>query len=164
MVARGVPSERGRLHAVRAPDTLAVAGEARGCSVLESVFHRSRAMAGLRARPAGHFHRERTHDEFRSADVATPVAGGWPVLEIDTSQPIRLESLWCVGSTQPWRRLSSTSAPLRPHPGGRSAGAGTTGLFAGLSGRRAWSDRRVSHDRVRTQLLEALDAQRRHIL
>lgn len=93
---------------------LAVAREAGPC-LLESVWHRSSAVADLSALPgplvevhcrcprelvarryreraasraAGHFDAERTPDELWNDDVATPVAGGWPVVEVDTSAPV----------------------------------------------------------------------------
>ena len=98
---------------------LAVASETSG-AVLESVWHRSRALAdlgrlpgnivevfchcdpqtarrryALRAgtRDAGHFDVVRTPGELWNDEVARPVAGGWPVIEVSTTGPIDVESL-----------------------------------------------------------------------
>jgi predicted kinase len=98
---------------------LAVASETSG-AVLESVWHRSRALAGLRRLPgnivevfcrcdpqtaqrryalragtrnAGHFDAVRTPGELWNDEVAQPVAGGWPVIEVSTTSPIDVESL-----------------------------------------------------------------------
>ena len=94
---------------------LAVARQCPGGAVLESVWHRSqagpelaaldgavvevfcrcdggvvrdrfRARAGTRA--AGHFDHVRRPDELWNDEVAQPVAAGWPVIEVDTSQPV----------------------------------------------------------------------------
>lgn len=89
---------------------LAVAAETSG-AVLESVWHRSRALADPRCLPGdivevfcrcdpriaqrryaeradgravGHFGAERTPGELWNEEVARPVAGGWPVIEICT--------------------------------------------------------------------------------
>jgi predicted kinase len=93
---------------------LAVAAQSPCGAVIESNFHRSRAAADLRRLPgpvvelfcrvdrevarrryaaragsrhAGHFDAARTPEELWNDEVAEPVAGGWPVLEIDTTQP-----------------------------------------------------------------------------
>lgn len=98
---------------------LAVAGQTAG-AVLESVWHRSRAVAGLRLLPgsivevfcrcdpetarrryalraatrsAGHFDAQRTAGELWNEEVAQPVAGGWPVLEVDTNGPVDVTPL-----------------------------------------------------------------------
>jgi predicted kinase len=98
---------------------LAVAAEAPG-AVLESVWHRSHAAAELgnlpgnlvevfcrcdpaiaaeryarRAgtRAAGHFDAKRTIEELWNDDVARPVAGGWPVLEVDTTARVDITLL-----------------------------------------------------------------------
>jgi predicted kinase len=39
-------------------------------------------------RPPGHFDDERTDEELWNDDVAQPVAGGWPVVRVDTEQPV----------------------------------------------------------------------------
>ncbi len=98
---------------------LAVAAETSG-AVLESVWHRSRALADLRRLPgnivevfcrcdrqtaqrryalragtrnAGHFDAVRMPAELWNDEVARPVAGGWPVIEVSTTSPIDVESL-----------------------------------------------------------------------
>jgi predicted kinase len=98
---------------------LAVAAESGG-AVLESVWHRSRALDDLRrlpgrvvevfcrcdpqvaaeryalranSRPAGHFDAERAGGELWNDEVARPVAGGWPVISVDTAEPVDLEEL-----------------------------------------------------------------------
>jgi predicted kinase len=98
---------------------LAVAAETGG-AVLESVWHRSYALDELRrlpgqvvevfcrcdpvlvaeryalragSRDAGHFDTERVTAELWNDEVARPVAGGWPVIEIDTAVPVDAESL-----------------------------------------------------------------------
>jgi predicted kinase len=97
----------------------AVAAETSG-AVLESVWRRSRAVDELRrlpggivevfcrcdpelaarryalragSRPAGHFDGERATSELQNNETAQPVAGGWPVIELDTGQPVELEPL-----------------------------------------------------------------------
>jgi hypothetical protein len=47
--------------------------------------------AGTRAE--GHFDAERTPGELRNDDVARPVAGGWPVIEVDTTRPVEIGPL-----------------------------------------------------------------------
>src|SRR5215467_10002225 len=47
--------------------------------------------AGTRA--AGHFDAERTIGELWNDDVARPVAGGWPVLEVDTTARVDITLL-----------------------------------------------------------------------
>lgn len=98
---------------------LAVAAETRG-AVLESVWHRSRALDDLRRLPgrvvevfcrcdpgiavqryalragtrgAGHFDAERTIEELRNDEVTQPVAGGWPVIEVSTDSPVDVNLL-----------------------------------------------------------------------
>jgi hypothetical protein len=116
---------------------LAVAAEA-PCAVLESVWHRSHAAAELgnlpgnlvevacrcdpaiaaeryarRAgtRAAGHFDAKRTIEELWNDDVARPVAGGWPVLEVDTTARVDVTSL--VGA-DPGGRGSSPGQAVHP--------------------------------------------------
>ena len=94
---------------------LAVAAESPIGAVLESNFHRSVAVEDLRRLPgrvvevfcrcdraiaqhryatragtrhAGHFDGVRTAEELWNDDVAEPVAGGWPLLEVDTNQRV----------------------------------------------------------------------------
>jgi hypothetical protein len=99
---------------------LAVAAESGG-AVLESVWHRSYAADDLGRLPgpvvevfcrcdpqvaarryaqragsrhAGHFDAERVTGELWDDDeVARPVAGGWPVISVDTAEPVDLEAL-----------------------------------------------------------------------
>lgn len=49
-------------------------------------WERYRRRAGTRH--AGHFDHDRTRDELWNHEVAEPVAGPWPLLEIDTSAPV----------------------------------------------------------------------------
>ncbi len=49
---------------------------------------RARYQARAGSRHAGHFDSIRRIDELWSDEVAEPVAGGWPVLEIDTNRPV----------------------------------------------------------------------------
>ena len=107
---------------------LAVASEATG-AVLESVWHRSRSLPDLRRLPgsivevfcrcdpkvaarryaqrtgtraAGHFDAERSIEELWNGEVAQPVAGGWPVIEVSTNSPAEvapLVALVCAAAT-----------------------------------------------------------------
>lgn len=101
--------------AVRA--MLAVAAASPVGAVIESNFHRSMALAELEALPglvmevfcrcdaavaaqryrqragtrhAGHFDDLREPGELWNDEVAEPVAGGWPLLEVDTNTPVDL--------------------------------------------------------------------------
>lgn len=94
---------------------LAVAGASPVGAVVESNFRRSVAVADLARLPgtvvevfcrcerevavaryrsragsrhAGHFDDVRRSDELWNDEVAEPVAGGWPVLEVDTTAPV----------------------------------------------------------------------------
>ncbi len=98
---------------------LAVAVDTRG-ALLESVWHRSRAVDDFRrlpgqvvevfcrcdprvaaqryalragARAAGHFDGGRTPGELWNDEVAQPVAGGWPVIEASTNSPVDVNRL-----------------------------------------------------------------------
>lgn len=98
---------------------LAVAADA-GSGVLESAWHRSRAAEDLCALPgpivevfcrcdrgtaarryaqrastraAGHFDSERDPDELWNDEVAAPVGGGWPVVEVDTTSPVNVAAV-----------------------------------------------------------------------
>jgi predicted kinase len=98
---------------------LAVAAETSG-AVLECAWHRSLAVDELRRLPGGivevfcrcdpqetarryarragsrhpgHFDAERVTGELRNTETAQPVAGGWPVIELDTGHPVGLEPL-----------------------------------------------------------------------
>jgi predicted kinase len=104
---------------------LAVAAASPVGAVIESAFHRSVARAELERLPgrvvevfcrcdrsvaaaryraragtrhAGHFDRIRTTEELWNDDVAEPVAGGWPVLEVRTDQPVDAADVarWCL--------------------------------------------------------------------
>ena len=108
---------------------LAVAAESGG-AVLESVWHRSRALGDLRdlpgeivevfcrcdrstawqryalragTRDAGHFDADRAPEEVWNDEVARPVGGGWPVIEVDTAGPVDVEPLltaiWTAAGT-----------------------------------------------------------------
>jgi predicted kinase len=99
---------------------LAVAADAPFGAVLDCNFHRSRALDELGRLPGaivevfcrcdhdvaasryldrapsrhpGHFHSTRSIDELWTEDVTQPVAGGWPVLEVDTNHPLDVTSL-----------------------------------------------------------------------
>jgi predicted kinase len=92
----------------------AVAAESPRGAVIESNLYRSRAVADLRRLPgpvvevfcrvereialrryqaraasrhAGHFDSIRSADELWNDEVAEPVAGGWPLIEVDTTEP-----------------------------------------------------------------------------
>ena len=94
---------------------LAVAAESPTGAVIESNFYRSVARQNLRELPgavvevfcrcpkavaleryqrragsrhAGHFDGDRNVDELWNDEVAEPVAGGWPVMEVNTSKPV----------------------------------------------------------------------------
>ena len=98
----------------------AVAAEA-GHGVVESAWHRGRAVHDLAALPgdivevfcrcdralayaryvarspsraAGHFDGDRLSEELWNSEVAEPVAGGWPVIEVDTNRPVDVEELF----------------------------------------------------------------------
>jgi hypothetical protein len=58
---------------------------------MEVALGRYRARAGRRA--AGHFDAERSDAEIWHDDVTQPVAGGWPVVEVDTNGPVALDAL-----------------------------------------------------------------------
>jgi predicted kinase len=97
----------------------AVAAET-GHGVLESAWHRKHAVIDLAALPgavvevfcrcdqdlaharyvsrlatrvAGHFDGDRLPAELWNEDVGEPVAGGWPVIEVDTNTPVDVEVL-----------------------------------------------------------------------
>jgi hypothetical protein len=97
---------------------LAVAATA-GRAVLESVWHdyaraplaalpgptvevfcrcdpdvlRARFAARATSRGAGYHDRERSAAELWNAEVGSPVAGGWPVLEVDTGAAVDVPAL-----------------------------------------------------------------------
>ena len=94
---------------------LAVAAESPIGAVIESNFHRSVAVDALRRLPggvfevfcrcdrataatryaaragtrhAGHFDGVRSREELWNDEVAEPVAGGWPLLDVSTERPV----------------------------------------------------------------------------
>jgi predicted kinase len=99
---------------------LAVAADARGGAVLDCNFRRRATAGPLRRLPGrvvevfcrcdrdvaerrfraragsrhpGHFDGARPFEELWDADVTRPVAGGWPVLEVDTARPVDVAAL-----------------------------------------------------------------------
>jgi predicted kinase len=110
--------ESKRLGGAAVAVILAVAAANDG-AVLDSVWHRSRAIPELRALPgsvvevfcrcdrdvvrsrylaraatrAHYFDDQRTEDELWNDEVAEPVSGGWPVIEVDTSKQVDVPSL-----------------------------------------------------------------------
>ena len=44
-------------------------------------------------RAVGHFDADRTDDDLWHPDVNEPVAGGWPVVEVDTDRPVDVAGL-----------------------------------------------------------------------
>jgi hypothetical protein len=108
-----------RLGTASVAALLAVAA-ANGRGVIESVWHRAHAIPGLLGLPgpvvkvfcscdrdvvdrryrarastraAGHFDDQRRPDELWNDEVAVPVAGGWPVIEVDTTGPVDAHDL-----------------------------------------------------------------------
>ena len=98
---------------------LAVAADC-GNAVLESVWHRTEALESLQLLPGrvvevfcrcdpdtmaalhqarvgtrapGHFDELRGADELWNAETTEPVAGGWPVIEVDTDSPVDPDKL-----------------------------------------------------------------------
>jgi predicted kinase len=98
----------------------AVAAESFPGAVLESVFYRSRAKSDILSLPgrvvevfcrcdrnvasarfrarsgtrqAGHLDNERTAHEIWDPEITEPVAGGWPVLDVDTNEHVDLHRL-----------------------------------------------------------------------
>lgn len=57
----------------------------------EVALARYRARAEVRA--AGHFDAARTSGDLWHDEVTEPVAGGWPVIEVDTNRPVDLSVL-----------------------------------------------------------------------
>jgi hypothetical protein len=52
-----------------------------------------RYLARSAQRGVGHFDRERSWAELWGVQTAEPVAGGWPVIEVDTTQPVDIAQL-----------------------------------------------------------------------
>jgi predicted kinase len=109
-----------RLGSAAVEALFALAADATRGAVIESVFYRSRARSDIVALPgrvlevfcrcdrdvasarylaragtraAGHFDAERPHDELWHPDIIEPVAGGWPVVEVDTTEVVDLRAL-----------------------------------------------------------------------
>jgi hypothetical protein len=61
------------------------------------------------SRPPGHFDDDRTDEELWNDDVAQPVAGGWPVVRVDTEQPVDADRV--VGLVGLVGRALATAAP-----------------------------------------------------
>jgi predicted kinase len=97
-----------------------LAAVASGGAVLESNFHRTLALSDLRNLPGdvvevfcrcdrevalaryrarsevrhpGHFDSRRTDEELWMDEVANPISGGWPVIEVDTNRPVDIPEL-----------------------------------------------------------------------
>jgi predicted kinase len=113
----------------------AVAAQSQG-AVLESVWHRSRSRpdlqqlagpkvevfchcpagvaaaryAGRTGRAPGHLDALRTAGEIWNEEVAQPVAGGWPVLEVHTDAPVEIGPLL--------RRIRAAARSGPPEPAG----------------------------------------------
>lgn len=80
------------------------------CRCDRAVAHeRHRARAG--SRPAGHFDSARSLDELWNDEVAEPVAGGWPVVEADTDDPVDVARIVAFV-----RASTATTATERPPP------------------------------------------------
>jgi hypothetical protein len=106
----------------------ALAAEAGGGAVLENCFHRTasvdeiarlpgsvaevfcrcsrevaleRYRARAHSRHPGHFDHARRDDQLWNSQVTGPIAGGWPVLEVDTVTPVDIAAV--VG----WLRAQS---------------------------------------------------------
>jgi len=125
---------------------LAVAAQAPG-AVLESVWHRSRSLPDLSTLPgnivevfcrcdravaaqryarragraAGHLDAERTATELWNDEVARPVAGGWPVIEVDTTTPVELGPL-IAAIRAAGAHLPRAEVPLSRRRGGQCLG------------------------------------------
>jgi len=54
---------------------------------------RARYRARTGRRVAGHFDADRTDDHLWHPEVHEPVAGGWPVVEVDTDRPVDMARL-----------------------------------------------------------------------
>lgn len=51
-------------------------------------------------RHAGHFDSVRSRDELWNDEVAQPVAGGWPVLEVNTTRPVDVDEVVAFARTE----------------------------------------------------------------
>lgn len=81
-------------------------------------------------RLVGHFDSQRTAEELWNDENAVPVAAGWPVIEVDTTGVVDLESL-------ARQILAATSGP-RPHR------AMTPSHHSGMRLRTGWSRKCLS--------------------
>ena len=54
---------------------------------------RARFDARSGTRDGGYFDGERTAEERWNADVGSPLAGGWPVLEVDTTARVDVDAM-----------------------------------------------------------------------
>ena len=122
MTVLDVPDVAASRHIGRAAvlAMLAIAVESPIGAVIESNFYRTVAVDELRALPGdvvevfcrcersvsiaryrrrsgtrgpGHFDDIRTDEEIWNEDVGQPVAGGWPVIEIDTGAPVDVDDV-----------------------------------------------------------------------
>ena len=112
--------ESRRLGRAAVAALFAVAAEAPRGAVIESVFYRSKALPDIRSLPGapveifcrcdraatsaryhtrtgtrhrGHFDDERTPDELWHPEIIEPVAGGWPVVVVDTNHSVDVPAL-----------------------------------------------------------------------
>jgi predicted enzyme related to lactoylglutathione lyase/predicted kinase len=126
---------------------LAVAAQSPIGAVLESNFYRSRAVDDLARLPgqvveifcrcdeqtarqryrrragtrvAGHFDELRTDDELWNDEVSRPVAGGWPVIEVDTTAALDVRGV--AAAIQAVVGQTGAAAPLGTTSPARTAG------------------------------------------
>ncbi len=84
-------------RSVAAPDLARLPGSITEvfCRCRREVAHdRYRARAG--SRHAGHFDSIRSLEELWNGEVTEPVAGGWPVIEVDTNRPVDLTTVMAL--------------------------------------------------------------------
>lgn len=90
---------RGRVGSARQREDHAPALLSLSAPIIEIFCRCDRATAARRFRARsqplrlGHFDDERTDEELWNDEVSRPLAGGWPVIEVDTSQPVELTAL-----------------------------------------------------------------------
>ena len=77
-------------------------------------WERYRTRAGTRH--ASHFDHERRQDELWNDEVAEPVAGPWPLLEVDTNAPVDVAAVVTFVEA----RLRPQQAPIGARPSHRS--------------------------------------------
>jgi hypothetical protein len=53
----------------------------------------ARYVARAKTRVAGHFDDKRLASELWNDEVSEPVAGGWPVIEVDTNEPVDVDTV-----------------------------------------------------------------------